>query len=167
MESKEILKQLSTETWQRISFARQRTGFKIYETTITQNILYELTRNVDHFGYNILLYEAVSEAKNGNDIECFIEHPGGRYLCFPIQAKILYADDHYRKISHKAKGIRQVDHLLRYAREKSGYPLYFLYNWSTSSHYEHFAPENKHQIECFGITFASAIFLKNTYLSNC
>ncbi|WP_303316592.1 hypothetical protein Q4Q34_07235 [Flavivirga abyssicola] len=85
-----ILSMISINVWNRIAFARSRKGFKIYETTITQDILHHLALASDISNHGMKLFEAKSEKANGNDIECYIKVNGG-FLFFPIQAKLMYS----------------------------------------------------------------------------
>ncbi len=120
-----ILKNLSIETWERIEFTRTRKGLKIYETTITQNLLYLLKKYSEYSGNkHIEMFEATNEKTNGNDIEICINTKDG-YLLFPTQAKILYKSGKYDKINHG----NQIENIVKYAKRTGGIPLHLFYNY--------------------------------------
>jgi hypothetical protein len=169
-----FLQVLSADTWERIKFARTRKGLRIYETTITQNLLFELRRTQEivnammgRYFWNIRIYESRNEKANGNDIELFIPFKSG-YLFFPTQAKIIYhqgfkglhkmTNGDYPSINHvvKSTGQQQIDSLLSYAKRRNGYPLYLLYNYVN----EQFSRASKcnvlYQEEQYGCSVISA-----------
>src|SRR5688572_6394868 len=83
-----FLQLVAYDTWKRIEFTRTRNGLKIFETTITQNILYEFRIYTDLFPtIPIRMFEAINEPMNGNDIELIIQTRHG-FIIAPIQAKI-------------------------------------------------------------------------------
>jgi hypothetical protein len=124
----EFLKRISWSVWDRIGFARTRRGLKIFETTITQNLLFNIMYAHQYLKLPIYLFEAHSEATNGNDIEFFIQC-GNNYVLFPVQAKIIYPNNKYKMIDHLVGGKQQIDLLTDYAKQKQGYPIYWLYNY--------------------------------------
>lgn len=161
----DILKVVATRVWERIGFVRSKRGLKIYETTITQNLLFSMMDFSEVFGYRIKLFEAVSEKTNGNDIECFIEFKEG-YVLFPIQAKIIYSNNKYKQIKHcvKGSGEEQIDLLIEYAKKNKGFPLYIFYNHVNNVKlFGPFPESDKNQIETFGISFTSAYYLYKKY----
>lgn len=122
-----IMQLLAYDTWKRIQFTRTRAkkGFKIFETTITQNIIYDLRLLCELFPYlNIRMYEAIDEKTNGNDIELIVKTREG-FIVVPVQAKILYKDFKYKAMDHN----EQIDKLINYANLWKGLPLYLLYNY--------------------------------------
>lgn len=123
---------LSHDTWDRINFTRINSlPLKIYETTITQNLLFELAKFSENCEFKqVKAYEAKNEKVNGNDIEFFIQQPNGQYKFLPMQAKILYhPSNKYEKIPYK----KQNQNLINYANVNTynikGTPLYLLYNY--------------------------------------
>jgi len=120
--------ELSYDTWDRIKFTRANASqIKLFETTITQNLLFELAKFSEHCTFKqVKAFEAINERVNGNDIEFFIQQPNGKYLFFPMQAKILYPSNKYEQIPYKNQNID----LINYATSKNGYPLYLLYNYN-------------------------------------
>ncbi|MCJ8330405.1 MAG: hypothetical protein HRT89_09055 [Lentisphaeria bacterium] len=117
----------SAETWGKIKLAHNSKYFKIYETTITQNMIYESI--VNDFG-KISIQEAVDESRNGNDLEVFIK-VGSKYKRFAVQAKISYRTEKYKSISHRGNsGLCQIFDLVLYAKREKAIPLYFLYTYS-------------------------------------
>lgn len=120
-----IFSEIAKETWERFHFAYEKKGFKIYETTITQNILYKIEKIRRYLDVNIILREAVDEKTNGNDIE-FVITDGTRSLKMPMQAKRVQKNLRYSSISHKG----QIESLINYAKKVKGIPMYLLYNYN-------------------------------------
>jgi predicted ATPase len=123
---------LSYQTWNRVNFVRDNTfPLKIRETTITENILFELATFSKDCGFKkIEAFEAISEKRNGNDIEFFIQQPNGQYIFYPMQAKIIYKTNKYEQIPYTTNsGSSQNKLLLNYAKTRHGIPLYLLYNY--------------------------------------
>ena len=150
---------ISKETWERIEFARNRQGLKIYETTITQNILFDLNKSFT--SAEIKIFEAIDERTNGNDIELFIKTNVG-YLFFPIQAKIIYANSKYEALEHGNK----INDLIGYATKKNGYPLYLLYNYDRTFTYNKIICGQTANNKVFGCSIISADYLLNNYAFN-
>lgn len=84
----ELFKLLSIETWKRIEYAYMKPGVKVFETTLTQNIIFTINAYNDQYGLNIEIYESLNERVNGNDMELIIKYPkdGVEYYA-PIQAR--------------------------------------------------------------------------------
>ena len=122
---------LSHDTWDRIKFVRNSTlPQKVRETTITENLLFELAKFSESCTFKqVEAFEAVNEAVNGNDIEFFIQQPTGKYIFIPMQAKALYPSNKYEQIPYK----NQNTYLLNYAKKTHGFPLYLLYNYSSTN----------------------------------
>jgi len=156
----EILKLISLRIWAKIEFAKTRKGLKIFETSVTQDILQFMMLAASQSKFDIKLFEAKSEKTNGNDIECFIETNEG-YILFPIQSKIIYSDFKYRKISHKVRGVEQIDILLNYAKKKGGFPLYFFYNYYNDKPYlENMKNTMGFDFRLYGISFLDESYTK-------
>ena len=145
------MKRLSVETWERIGFARTRSGLKIYETTITQNLLYSLQKfsELSKTTAEVQMFEAINEDRNGNDIEIFLQ-VGKSYIFLPTQSKILYKNEKYTAMEHG----NQIRDLISYAKSKHGYPLYLLYNFAKSASISH---------KRYGCTLVAADYLYNTF----
>ncbi|BDS10978.1 DUF6615 family protein [Aureispira anguillae] len=126
----------SIETWNRINFARSKAGLKIYETTITQNLLLNIRMFAETKTLPIEMFEATSEKTNGNDIEIVLEIEEGKYIILPCQAKIVWKNQKYPTIKHKVnKTENQIDLLISYAEKVQGIPIYLFYNWFNDSSY--------------------------------
>lgn len=124
------LKYISFETWMRIEFAYSRKGLKVYETTITQNLLFNIRLLAEEKRLPIQIFEAVSEKTNGNDIELVFEIDNSQYIKIPCQAKILQKNNKYSAINHKVGNNKyQIDLLIEYAEKVKGFPLYLFYNY--------------------------------------
>jgi len=119
---------LSCDTWKRIYLAR-RGGLKIYETTITQNLLYILYLFKSKTSSHISIDESTDEKANGNDLEIVVNTASG-FVKLPTQAKIIYVNEKYSALKHK----NQIHDLITYAStgKVKGIPLYLFYNYSSS-----------------------------------
>jgi len=169
------------DTWYRIQFSRTRPRLKIHETTITQNLVYELTiLKASYSGLKFRLFESVEEKTQGDDLELKIRMSQGQYITFAIQPKILYhaslpngrnnlKKGNYPKLNHtvedRSAGLihNQVDLLLAYAKSKGYIPLYLLYNYIESGpSIPHFCgiPFNSMQ---FGCSVVAAEYLKSNF----
>lgn len=150
------LKQLSFETWDRIGFVWNRSFLRISETTITENLLFNLAQYHTRCAHSTLyLYEAVNESANGNDIEIIIQSNRG-FVKFPTQAKILYEDTFkYKAINHRhTAGRYQIDDLMAYASRIGGIPMYLLYNY---------IPRTDQRMRHYGCTMIDADYIKNHF----
>ncbi len=120
-----LLQLVSCDTWYRIEFARTRYGLKIFETTLTQNILYQFRLYWEQFPTTpIRMFEAIDERNNGNDIELIIQTSQG-FLIAPLQAKLVYDTNQYDAMDHR----NQINDLITYANGVGGVPIYLLYNY--------------------------------------
>lgn len=122
-----LFKLLAIETWKRIEYAYLKPRMKVFETTITQNIVFSINAFNDIYGLNIDIYEALNERANGNDLELIIRYPaeGVEYYA-PIQAKKLYkGSKKYDSMDHGD----QIESLMNYASGKNAKPFYLLYNY--------------------------------------
>ena len=153
----------SVSTWDRISFIRNTAGFKIYETTITQNLLYSISQIVSNKNSNFHMYESTNEKANGNDIEIFIETSKG-FILFPTQAKIIYKDEKYGSIKHKVNNIYQIKNLLDYSINLKGLPLYLFYNYCKNSRKLYDVSSIlKNDIEIYGCSISNALKIYEEY----
>lgn len=152
-----LFRGLAEETWERIGFARRRRGLKIFETTITQNLLYSITKILGPGGL-VTAEEAIDEAANGNDIELIVRDKNGHDHFFAVQAKIIYKNGRYGALSGKKN---QCVSLINYARKMGGSPIYLFYNFgglSANLTFENrfFSPLSQKQIGLYGCSFAHA-----------
>ncbi len=145
---------LSMETWKRLEFAYLRSERAVYETTITQNLLFSIQAFADEFLLPIEVREANNEATNGNDIELLIrfEREWIEFRAF-IQAKRISRRGRYEGMEHGS----QIESLIKYAKKNQGIPLYMLYN-SILPTDEHFCGDASH-----GCTLVSAVHLFKSY----
>lgn len=160
-----ILKTISANVWNKIEFARERKGLKIYETTVTQDILSFVMFAALETKFDIKLFEAKAEKTNGNDIECYVETEKG-FLFLPMQAKIIYKNFKYTQIDHQVgkRKKEQIDLLIKYAKEKKGYPLYLLYNYYKGEKLiKDLEDKTKMAHQLFGVSYIDAFFLRNNY----
>lgn len=154
----------SVLTWHKVGWALQTKTGKIYETSITQDLVYQFYELGLQTKLPIELYESRNEKANGNDLEFFIETLNG-YIAYPVQAKIINRYGKYDKFHYKNKNGRQLDALIEYAERIGGIPLYMFYNFISNSewHSRRYAPQYK-PIEFFGCSFTSGIYLKETFV---
>lgn len=150
-----LLRNLSRETWERIGFSRNRTGLKIFETTITQNIIFNIHLQKPS---NFIIYEATDENTNGNDIELFIETKEG-FLFLAIQSKIIYKKENYPKMEHG----NQLYDLMNYAHSRGGIPFYLLYNYSKDFLFKDIVCGIPCIEKDFGCTLIGARYLSENY----
>lgn len=159
-----FLQLVSYDTWKRIEFARTRNGLKIYETTITQNILYEFRVYCELFpSIPIRMFEAINEPLNGNDIELVLQTSQG-FIIAPLQAKLIYSSDHYNAMEHG----NQINDLIAYANSIGGIPLYLLYNYHSDNNfiYNSSLCNVIFTKEQFGCSLVSAQYLRNNFAFN-
>lgn len=169
------------DTWYRIKFSRTRPRLKIHETTITQNLVYELTLlKASYPGLKFRLFESVNEKSHGDDLELKIRTSQGQYITFAIQSKILYhaslpndrnnlKKGNYPRLNHVVKdhatGLfhNQVDLLLKYAKSNRYIPLYLLYNYIEGGlSVPHFCGVAPDQMQ-LGCTIVAAKYLKSNF----
>ncbi|SHL96114.1 DUF6615 family protein [Mucilaginibacter sp. OK098] len=138
----DIFKAAAKDSWARIRFSRIKPRLKIHETTITQNLVYEmrlLKAVYPHLGFS--LFESTMEDTHGDDLELCIEQNDGRVITYALQAKIIYhtstkkwiklGNGNYKQMNHYV-GIRranQVQLLIDYAKSLGQIPMYLLYNY--------------------------------------
>ena len=118
--------------WNKIGFMRSLVRGRIFETTLTQDLLFQFYTMANDRQLPIELYEALDETSNGNDLELFIEKRDG-YIHVPIQAKLIDRDGKYGRLHHKIGHHYQIDLLLSYAKSNGALPLYLLYNHSATA----------------------------------
>ncbi len=150
------LKNLSFNTWDRIGFTWSSPFLRISETTITENLLFNLAQYHDRCMHStIYLFEAIDENSNGNDIEIIIQTDRG-FIKFPTQAKILYKNTlKYEVINHKyLSGRYQIDNLIAYASTIGGIPMYLFYNY---------IPYTNQRMRHYGCTMIDANYIKNHF----
>lgn len=159
-----FLQLVAYDVWKRIEFARTRKGLKIFETTITQNILYELRIYSELYpSVPILMFESFDEARNGNDIELLVQTSEG-FINFPIQSKIIYNNGKYPSMEH----FNQINDLINYADLIGGIPLYLLYNYFSDNNFTYSGNScgvifSKEQ---YGCSLVGAHYLRDNHTSN-
>jgi hypothetical protein len=151
---------LAIQTWDRFQFAYERNGFKIYETTITQNLLYQIEKAKSFLDKKIILREAVNEKANGNDIE-FIVTDGVRSLKMPMQAKRIYKNLRYSSIIYKG----QTDAIIKYAKKVKGIPMYLLYNYKKGFFNRVDLCKVQSDERQYGCSIIDAIYIRDNFIS--
>jgi len=169
----DVFRAAADDTWSRIAFSRTTPRLKIHETTITQNIVYEL--HLLRSKYPLLgftLFESRLEKTNGDDLELCVLHDDGEIYTYAIQAKIIYhpaqkktpylQKGHYPQMRHYVgkKKKNQVDLLIRHAAKTSNryVPVYLLYNCI----YKPFRTMG-YRPSAYGCSVVSAYYLKNNH----
>jgi hypothetical protein len=156
----------AANTWHRVQFSRITGLVSIFETTITQNILFDFWTLSHESSLDIALFQSMNEKVNGNDLELFVKLKNGRYRFLPVQAKILYDNNHYTAIDHGKPTKYQLEKLIQYAKDNKGIPYYLLYNF----HADPAINENieKHYggaVELLGCSMVNANDIKNEFYS--
>jgi len=153
----------SSLVWNKIGFCRNGNRFKIGETTVTQNLVFDFWLMAKTATFPIEIFESSDERANGNDLEIFVETRRG-YFLIPTQAKIIKKGSNYPSIKHKVGGIDQVDLLLNYAKTKGAVPMYLFYNyvdWYSLSqrlkNFDHF------DCDQYGCSFVPAQYIKDNF----
>lgn len=172
---RELMAKLSTEanmcswasiysmlTWNKIGFTRSVNRGRIYETSLTQDLVFQFYLQAKTSGLPIEIFEAWDETTNGNDLDFFIQKDGS-YVHLPVQAKLIGKDGRYTKIRHHVSGVSQLDALMEYAKKKGGVPLYLLYNHAFG--YELFDDDHERErsIEEYGCSLIHADYIKQNY----
>jgi len=150
----------SEYTWRRLAFVSQNPKARLHETTITDDLVFQIFNNLAYQDSDISLKHAENEKCNGNDIEIAMSIGRDQFLIFPIQAKRIYGKYKYPRISHK----RQIDGLISYASDIGGIPLYLFYNYYPN--YFYFPDQiwgNQITKEQFGCTLVMAEYIKNNF----
>lgn len=157
----ELIKYISIETWNRIGFVNNfgNSYDKIYEVTITQNIMFEISKFMLINKLNFIeIYESDKESLHGNDLLLCIEI-NKRFVKIPIQSKIInFKDDDgvYKSIFHsnRTNGV-QIDLLDAYAKDvaKSNVALYLFYNYKKDF--------NQKDNSLYGCSFINTTNLRN------
>lgn len=156
-------KEFSYETWLRLEFTKRTKSIKTHETTITQNLVYQFFLLSRQFDLPIQIYEAQNEKINGNDIEFAIETEQG-YILFPTQAKVIKEKEKYDFITHKVRGIFQIDLLDSYSRKVRGIPLYLFYNFfetELSNEADELESKVDFEVPCYGCSIAMLETIQN------
>jgi hypothetical protein len=157
------LKAFAIETWQRIAFTWTHQQGKLYETTLTQNLVFQLHHQFYEKKLPFELWEALDENANGNDLELAVGTPAG-YLLLPCQAKIVRPSGRYNKMNHSTNGKFQIESLLDYAQNMRGMAIYLLYNSSDNDSYIHRNwPKQYEQATTLGCSVVPAAYLYENY----
>ena len=170
----DVFKAAARDTWARIEFSRKTPRMKIHETTITQNLVYEMQLLKLRFPtVEYELFESINEKANGNDLELDILHADGNAYNYAVQAKIIYHnrgkngvklnEGHYKQFKHfvgkEPNQKNQIDLLMKYASDYECIPLYLLYNFIDRDFRA--TIDN----ELYGCTIVPAKYLKDNHTS--
>lgn len=171
----DLFKAGAKDTWARIYFSRKTPRLKIHETSISQNLVYEMNLIKSRFpALDFELFESTDEKANGDDLVLSVVHDDGNVHTYAIQSKIIYhkrskgiadlRDGHYKQLKHwVGKGKtrkKQVDLLLDYARTNGYTPLYLLYNYVGRKFDPHI------DSSLYGCSIISAQYLKDKYTTS-
>jgi hypothetical protein len=152
--------------WERIGFCRLVANMNVYETSITQELLYQFWQLARNTKLPIELYQSKDEKANGNDLEIGIETKYGFFLV-PCQAKIVSKKSKYAAFPHEVNSVYQLDILLTYGKKVRGLPLYLMYNFHNIA-YQNEKIESLHSlnIQELGCSLYPAALLKADYLNS-
>lgn len=106
-------------------------GLEPYETTLTQNLVSDLRRQLAAAGTAVYAAEIPRDDEiklNGADLALWVRAPGGALAGVHLQAKRQYSDDTYRGLDHSNSHGRQYDMLLAGARASGARAGYAFYN---------------------------------------
>ncbi len=172
---RELITKLSTEsdmgswasiysmfTWNKIGFTRSLHRGRIFETSLTQDLVFQFYLHAKTGDLSVEVFEAWDETTNGNDLDIFIQKEDG-YIHLPVQAKLIGKDERYSKIRHQVSGRYQLDALLDYAEKKDGVPFYLLYNYALGYELFNEEEEGERSIEEYGCSLIHADYIKKTY----
>jgi hypothetical protein len=156
-------KLFSAYVWERIGFCKLVAKMNVFETSITQELLYQFWQLAHNSKLPIQLYQSKDEKANGNDIEIAIQTKQG-YFLVPCQAKIVGKNSRYVAFRHQVNGAYQLDTLLTYGRKVRGLPLYLMYNFHNIP-YQNQAIESLHSLDIreLGCSLHPAVLLKTDY----
>jgi hypothetical protein len=165
----DLIKYVSIDIYNRIGFvrnlSRRQEFIRVYEVTLTQNLVYELIKFSKENNLNLVgIYESQNEKMNGSDILLCVKLSRG-YIKIPVQAKILNSyvslkNGNYKEFWHKNKIGLQFELLDKYA-EKTGslMALYLLYNYTEKSKFI-----DKGEKECYyGCSYISTERISKKY----
>lgn len=170
----ELFKSGARDTWARIFFSRKTPRLKIHETTVSQNLIYEMNLIKLKFPFlDFEIFESTDEKANGDDLELTVRHADRRYYTYAIQSKIIYhrrskglanlREGYYKQLKHwVGKGPtrkKQVDLLIDYATRNGFMPIYLLYNYVQKS----FDPGVEPAL--YGCSVIGAHYLKKNHTS--
>jgi hypothetical protein len=155
-------KLFSSTVWEKINFCRSTAKMQIFETSITQDLIYQFWLLACSTKMPVQIYQSKDEKANGSDLEICVQTAKG-YFMVPCQAKIVSKNSKYRAITHKVKGTYQIDLLLAYGAKVGGLPMYLLYNFHDNKH-ENQLLEKQHKLNIFelGCSLCPAENLKKT-----
>lgn len=158
------LNYFAVETWDRIEFGKTHDRNNIFETTLTQNLVFDFYRIRKREKFPIQIYESINERRNGNDLE-FIFQIGNKWLHVPCQCKIIGRNSRYEALGRKNKnGEKQIDLLINYAKEKSGIPIYLFYNFCTDFDLiDRIQAQWGFDVQQFGCSIIDANYIKRNY----
>lgn len=166
----DVFKAAAIDTWHRIQFSRSTPRMKILETTVTQNIVYEMRLLKDRYpALDYKLFESTDERANGDDLELSVVQFDNKEITYAIQSKIIYHrrgkygvklhEGYYSRLNHLVGKPplqqKQVKLLLDYADANNFVPLYMFYNYVMGSR---LAPA-----EIYGCSIISAEYLKKNH----
>ncbi|VXC15744.1 DUF6615 family protein [Maribacter litoralis] len=130
----ELFVRVSELVWHKIA-NYHHLGINVPEIGLTADIIYELTNwGIITGKADCYIQNAYNEAKNGNDIELFIQNNSGTYDHYALQAKVLKSDKKYKGLDtgYKTSSKYQWNKLYDYAKRKGCIPYYLLYNGNTN-----------------------------------
>jgi hypothetical protein len=158
------LNHFATDTWHRIEFCHRNERNYIFETTITQNLVFEFLK-LESQGFPLHIEESTNERANGNDLEIIVQSQHG-FIILPCQCKIVNKEGDYGTIFHKTRDKLQIDTLLEYGQKFHGLPIYLLYNYNNDDMVNQaIYRQSRLPVNLFGCSFTDASFIRHRYFS--
>ncbi len=109
-------------------------NLKLAETGITDLLIFKLTEYCDvNSCSNVEIYHAKQEFVYGADIDLFVEQPGGKFIWFALQAKVMNYKGVYKDLRIKKKSPQQWEKLLHNETTHGSKAYYLFYNGEYTS----------------------------------
>lgn len=146
-------------SWERIEYARNNEHIHLFETTLTQNMVFEFHQFGKEQFWPIRIYESKKERVNGSDLE-IVYHTKIGYLTLYCQCKIADKDLKYAAINHKSGNKLQIELLIEHAVNFGGIPIYLFYNYCANTNYnEKLQRLWRIPVQNFGCSIADAYYI--------
>ncbi len=157
------LQNFSVYCWTRLLFARRNERAHLFETSLTQELVFRFYQLEISAQLPVRIYESTKESVNGNDLEIIFNTPFG-YLTFCCQCKILGHNHRYNTINHHSGNTPQIELLLNHSMANNCLPVYLLYNYTDDNIILTRIQRNRNTlIEKFGCSVLDAFYIFSRY----
>lgn len=158
-----FFKSFAISTWRRIAFVWENNRGKVFETTLTQDLVFSIFEFARKTDLPFELWESHDETANGNDLEIAVETSKG-YVLFPCQAKVISKSNKYPKLKYSVRRVPQIDLLLKYASDNHGMGVYLFYNFCKDNKYVKEKLSYNYEIaDVYGCSIVPAEFLNECF----